>query len=127
MGNQYVYVNHDEEEYCRFYYDKSRELENKFESRLLTCATKYWVLQPNSHGGQKLELVIKDDRFYGDMLGREDKTIADDYEDVTSNILYFMFESGYEPDRRMMGWIWEQFKDAGKIDQLTKWMEKWED
>lgn len=48
-----------------------------------------------------------------------------EWEDVTVDVLIYMFESGYVPKKDNLEFLFEKFDEADKVDELADWIKKW--
>lgn len=121
MGNNYTLVNEEDKEYVDFDTSKGRELTNYLASSMVVHALKIWCYEPTLEGAKPVIFRKHDEKFY------EEVWENDEYEEVTTDVLYSMFEDGYVPkSNRRIGWIFSKFKEQDKLDQLSKWLDKWD-
>lgn len=48
-----------------------------------------------------------------------------EWDDVTVDVLIYMFESGYVPKKDNLEFLFKKFDEADKVDELADWIKKW--
>lgn len=114
MGVYYWLANHTRKEYIDFDGAKLAEQKNEFDRLLLQT----YLMNVCRGESQLIE-------FVGDETGGWDK--CQTYEEKTCDTLLDMFETtDFIPSRWQFGFVYDKFKGANRLKDLTEWMKKWD-
>jgi len=113
MGTYYWLANHTEKTFIDFDGAKLKEQENDFDRELLQRFLHMYCVQESPSI-----------QFVGYDNGRWDK--CKNYKEVTCDVMYDMFEDGFIPNRWKIIFIYDKFKESGRLKELGEWMKKWD-
>ena len=114
MGTYYWLANHTEKVYIDFNGAKLRDQENDFDRALLQRFLHMFCV----HNAPSIQ-------FVGDDTGGWDN--CKDYQEITCDVMYDLFEDGFVPNRWQITFIYDKFQKANRLKELAEWMKKWDD
>jgi len=117
MGTLYVFVNIGDRKYLDLPAGKLAEIKGcqMCKDMIAQYLTGFYS------GGSSADICfIENVRFY-DKLNKEHE-----FEDITADVLFDMFEDGYQPKFHQFNWIYKKFEEKGRLKDLTRWFEEWD-